>query len=122
MYTLEGGKMEQILEHTLLYDFYGELLTEHQKSIYEDVYFNDLSYSELASQLGVSRQSVHELIKRCNKILQDYEDKLHLVEKFMRVREQVASIEQLAAEFERSADKKLLHQIRTVSKEIMDTM
>lgn len=114
--------MEQILEHTLLYDFYGELLTAHQKSIYEDVYFNDLSYSELASQLGVSRQSVHELIKRCNKILQDYEDKLHLVEKFLQVRIRVASIEALAAEFEKNADKQLLCQIRQLSKEIMDTM
>ena len=40
--------MEKIVEQTLLYDFYGELLNEHQKNIYEDVVFNDLSLSEVA--------------------------------------------------------------------------
>jgi len=68
--------MEKILEQTLLYDFYGELLTEHQKQIYEDVVLNDYSFSEVASERGISRQGVHDLIKRCNKILKDYEDKL----------------------------------------------
>ena len=40
--------MEKIVEQTLLYDFYGELLTDHQKKVYEDVVFNDLSLSEAA--------------------------------------------------------------------------
>ena len=40
--------MEKIVEQTLLYDFYGELLTDHQKQVYEDVVFNDLSFSEAA--------------------------------------------------------------------------
>ena len=61
--------MEKIVEQGLLYDFYGELLTEHQKSIYEDVVFNDLSLSEIAKDKGISRQGVHDMIKRCDKIL-----------------------------------------------------
>ena len=69
--------MEQILQQTLLYDFYGELLTEHQRNVYEQVVLNDLSYSEAAAELGISRQGVHELIKRCNKILKSYEERLH---------------------------------------------
>ena len=52
--------MEKILEQTLLYDFYGELLTKHQKEIYEDVVLNDYSFSEVAQERGVSRQGVHE--------------------------------------------------------------
>ena len=48
--------MEKIVEQTLLYDFYGELLTEHQKQIYEDVVLNDLSFSEVAEERGISRQ------------------------------------------------------------------
>ena len=67
--------MEKILEQTLLYDFYGELLTKHQKEIYEDVVLNDYSFSEVAQERGVSRQGVHDLIRRCNKILEDYEKK-----------------------------------------------
>ena len=72
--------MEQFVQQTLLYDFYGELLTEHQRRIYEDVVLNDYSLSEAAADVGISRQGVHDNVKRCNKILLDYEEKLHLVE------------------------------------------
>ena len=47
--------MEKILEQTLLYDFYGELLTEHQRQVYEDVVLNDFSLSEVAAARGISR-------------------------------------------------------------------
>lgn len=75
--------MEKIVRQSLLYDFYGELLTEHQKNIYEDVVMNDMSYSEVARLSGISRQGVYDLIKRCDKILEEYEEKLKLVDKFM---------------------------------------
>ena len=63
-------EMEKIVEQGLLYDFYGELLTDHQRNVYEDVVFNDLSPSEIAKEQGISRQGVHDLIRRCNKILE----------------------------------------------------
>ncbi|HIV38717.1 MAG TPA: YlxM family DNA-binding protein, partial [Candidatus Blautia stercorigallinarum] len=81
--------MEKIVEQTLLYDFYGELLTEHQRRIYEDVVLNDYSLSEVAQELGISRQGVHDNLKRCSRILEDYEEKLHLVEKFVSIREKI---------------------------------
>lgn len=81
--------MEQFVQQTLLYDFYGELLTEHQRRIYEDVVLNDYSLSEVAADLGISRQGVHDNVKRCNKILSDYEEKLHLVEKFVNIKEKI---------------------------------
>lgn len=84
--------MEKIFEQALLYDFYGELLTEHQQNIYEDAVFNDMSLSEIAEVQGISRQGVHDLIKRCDKILQDYESKLHLVERFEKAKEKVGEI------------------------------
>ena len=101
VYDTQGGavrgcqerKMNKILEQTLLYDFYGELLTEHQKQIYEDVVLNDYSFSEVAAEQGISRQGVHDLIKRCNKILQEYESKLHLVEKFVTIKNQIEEME-----------------------------
>ena len=68
--------MEKIVEQALLFDFYGELLTKHQKQIYEDVVLNDLSLSEAAENYGITRQGVHDLIKRCNRILKGYEEKL----------------------------------------------
>lgn len=88
--------MERIVEQTFLYDFYGELLTEHQRHIYEDVVMNDYSYTEVAQEYDISRQGVHDLIKRCNKILEDYENRLHLVEKFLFIREKVEEIRTLA--------------------------
>ncbi len=87
--------MDRIFEQTLLYDFYGELLTAHQQSVYEDAVYNDMSLSEIAQEKGISRQGVHDLIKRCDKILQDYESKLHLVERFMGAREKIREIESL---------------------------
>ena len=87
--------MEKIFKQALLYDFYGELLTEHQRSIYEDTVYNDMSLGEIAQEYGISRQGVHDLIKRCDKILQDYEDKLQLVNKFSRAKDKVGKILEL---------------------------
>ena len=95
--------MEKIVEQGLLYDYYGELLTEHQKKIYEDAVYQDLSLSEIAEEAGISRQGVHDLIKRCDKILQDYEDKLHLVAKANAVKAKVEEIHRISAETEGSA-------------------
>ena len=69
--------MKDIFKSSLLYDFYGELLTERQKEIYEDFILNDLSLGEIAQDRGISRQGVHDLVKRCDKILNGYEEKLH---------------------------------------------
>ena len=55
-------KMDRILEQNLLYDFYGELLTEHQQRVYEDAVYNDMSLGEIAGEQGISRQGVHDLI------------------------------------------------------------
>ena len=67
--------MNKFLEQALLYDFYGELLTEHQKDVYEQVVLEDYSLSEIAQMKGISRQGVHDLVKRCQKILEGYEAK-----------------------------------------------
>ena len=91
--------MEKIVAQGLLYDFYGELLTEHQRRVYEDVVFNDMSLSEIAEEQGISRQGVHDMIRRCNRTLEEYEEKLHLVEKFLNIRSQVMEIHELAGNY-----------------------
>lgn len=88
--------MEKFVEQTLLYDFYGELLTERQQQVYESVVLEDCSLSEVAEDLGISRQGVHDMIKRCNHTLEEYESRLHLVEKFLCIRKQVQKIKELA--------------------------
>ena len=89
--------MEKFVEQTLLYDFYGELLTERQQQVYESVVLEDYSLSEVAEDLGISRQGVHDMIKRCNHTLEDYEARLHLVEKFVNIRRRVQKIQKLAS-------------------------
>ncbi len=115
-------KMDEILKQTLLFDFYGELLTEHQKEIYSQVVLEDYSLSEIAKDSGISRQGVHDLIKRCNKTLEGYEEKLHLVEKFMSVREKVHQIDTLLENYENQDEKVLIQQVKQLSGEIIEEL
>jgi hypothetical protein len=87
--------MDKIYEKTMLFDFYGELLTEHQRAVYADAVYQDMSLGEIAEERGISRQGVHDLIRRCDKILLDYESKLHLVERFARAKKTVQDIQKL---------------------------
>lgn len=96
--------MEKIIEQGILYDFYGELLKPHQRKIYEAAVYDDLSLSEIAEEAGISRQGVHDLIRRCDKILQEYEDKLQLVEKFGRTKLKVTEIAKLTDQLEQLTD------------------
>lgn len=116
--------MEKIFQQVLLYDFYGELLTEHQRNVYEDAVYNDMSLSEIAEEYGISRQGVHDLIKRCDKILLGYEEKLHLVEKFTGAKDKIAQLVELTkdleeSELEQSARDKVA-DIRRISTDLMN--
>ena len=113
--------MERIVEQALLYDFYGELLNEHQRQIYQDAVFNDLSLSEIAEEHGISRQGVHDLIKRVNKTLSEYEDKLHLIDKFMKTKEKVHEIDRLTNDYISSGDMECISKIQCLTKDIIDT-
>ena len=93
-----ADRMEKIVEHGLLYDFYGELLTAHQRQIYEDAVYHDMSLTEIADIQGISRQGVHDLIRRCDKILEQYEERLGLVKRFALIKEKVLHIDALAKE------------------------
>lgn len=115
--------MEKIVEQGLLYDFYGELLTEHQRNIYEDAVYNDMSLSEIAEEYGISRQGVHDLIRRCDKLLAGYEEKLHLVRKFAEAKKTIARIDALAEEGTQMPEKgcrEHLEKIRQLAAELME--
>lgn len=71
--------MDKTLYNTLLYDFYGELLSEKQKQIYEMYYLKDFSLMEISECVGISRQGVRDNVVRCEKALENYENKLSLV-------------------------------------------
>jgi hypothetical protein len=114
--------VKEKLEQTYLYDFYGELLNEHQRRIYEEFVFDDLSLGEIAAEEGISRQGVADMIKRCSKKLAGYEAKLHLVSKFLSVKADVERIHSLTGQFNRTQDETLISQIETISNEILEEL
>ena len=93
--VLKGKSMEKIVEQGLLYDFYGDLLTDHQKQVYERAVYENLSLGEIADEMGTSRQAVHDIIKRCDRILENYEEKLGLITRFEKIRTQIDEMERL---------------------------
>jgi hypothetical protein len=75
--------MERLAEMALLADFYGPLLTEKQRKIWDLHYEQDFSLVEIAELEEISRQAVYDLLRRTEKILQEYEEKLGLVQRFV---------------------------------------
>lgn len=114
--------MEKIGRQVFLYDFYGELLTEHQKRVYEDVVLNDMSLGEIAEELGISRQGVHDLVKRCDKILAGYEEKLHLVERFWKTKEDVSKIRDLSLHYNKDCIAQTMEEINQISGRILEEL
>ncbi len=62
-----------------LFDYYGDLLTSHQKEILQEYYYEDLSMNEIAENYSISKSAVQDLIKRCLNQLNEYENKLNLI-------------------------------------------
>ena len=118
------GSMDEILRRSLLFDFYGELLTDHQKEIYEAFDSEDMSLGEIAAQAGISRQGVHDLIRRVNKILENYESKLHLVERFMKIKDEAQEIKGLAESLlgDDEAGSAKLRRIIALTDELMEEL
>lgn len=84
--------IDKFSEKALLLDFYGSLLTEKQRLIMSRHYEEDMSLGEISEEFGVTRQAVHDIIKRSEKILEEYERKLGLVQRFIIQREKLKEI------------------------------
>ena len=84
---------DHLTEASLLYDFYGELLSERQKEVLTLRYEDDLSLAEIAEELGISRQGVHDALKNGEKALQRYEEKLGLVKRLEGSTEAIRKID-----------------------------
>ena len=77
------------LDNTMLFDFYGDLLTEKQKE-YFDLYHNeDLSLSEIAEAAGITRQGVYDIIMRAEKVLSEVEQKTGVIQKWRETRSEL---------------------------------
>ncbi len=89
--------MEEALLRTMLFDFYGELLTDKQRQYFDLHYNEDLSLAEIAQSEGITRQGVWDIIRRAEETLRRFEEKTGLVERFAAQRELLSRAEERVA-------------------------
>jgi predicted DNA-binding protein YlxM (UPF0122 family) len=121
MTNVDSGtaKLDEIVHLSMLYDFYGELFSDHKKRVFEDYILHDLSLSEIAEELNISRQGVHDIVKRCSQELKDYEDRLSLMKKFTVIKQKLNSIKELCIEIPKSGDIEKTQLIYTLTDDIL---
>lgn len=112
----------QTYRMSMLFDFYGDLLTDRQKEFYDLYYNEDLSLAEIAENYGISRQGVRDVIVRAEAAMTEIEDKTHIIQRFKQTSQVVAEIDAaadrlLAVVHERSIDQSLLEEIGRSIKE-----
>lgn len=90
--------LDKTLRMILLFDFYGTLLTDKQQLAIEMHYLNDLSLAEIGDELGVTRQAVHDILKRAEQVLAEYEEKLKFAAKQQREQQTIQHIYELIHE------------------------
>ena len=86
----------QTYRMSMLFDFYGDLLTDRQKEFYDLYYNEDLSLAEIAENYGITRQGVRDVIVRAEAYLTEVEDKTHLIRRFHEMRRQIAAVDSIA--------------------------
>ena len=112
-------KFDDVTRQSLLYDFYGELLTERQKEVMELYNEENLSLAEIAEEFGISRQGVHDALHKAQKALEEYERKLGLVERFSATREAISTIStEIDGAIDMAAAGKLSRQLKQIRSEI----
>lgn len=84
---------------SLLFDFYGALLGEHQREIMSAYHEDDLSLAEIADNMGMTRQGVHYTLKKAERMLKEYEDKLGMVRRYTDNQKKLRKAENIIEEF-----------------------
>lgn len=112
--------MEKIVEQGLLYDFYGELLTQHQRKVYEEAVYEDMSLTEIAAENGISKQGVHDLIKRCTNTLQGYEDRLHMIRRFEAIKSNAEELNRLSESG--ASEEELRNSVKCIAGNILEEL
>lgn len=115
-------KLQEIMELSRLFDFYGDMLGDHKKQIFEDYVLNDLSLGEIAEETGLSRQGVYDIIKRCSKKLREYESKLCLVKKFDFTKQKVNQIKRISEEIKASGEVSRIIELEKLSEDILNEL
>lgn len=86
----------QAYRMAMLFDFYGDLLTERQREFYDLYYNEDLSLAEIAENYGISRQGVRDVIVRAEAAMSEIEEKTHIIRRFHQSKAAIAAIDAAA--------------------------
>jgi Uncharacterized protein conserved in bacteria len=115
--------MEEILEVSMLLDFYGQLITRRQYEILDLHYNNDYSLSEIAQEMNISRQGVYDNIKRGKAALNELEEKLKLIRRFTEQKKKAKVILGLLEEIENSKlEQKCMEKLENAKKAVVEIM
>lgn len=112
--------LEKVAWINLLNDFYGQLLTQRQQDFMELYYGQNLSLGEIAAEFKVTRQAVHDTLKRAGQLLSEYEAKLGLVEKFNNERNKLTTVALLLDEHILTCPDRRVLRAREILGEILD--
>lgn len=111
--------MEEKIKISILCDLYGNLLTKKQQEFLNDYYNNDLSLSEIAENNNITRQAVRDIIKKGEKKLFEYEEKLSIMKRTLNQEKKIQHIlSELAKIKKDSSDKKVANILETIKKEL----
>jgi predicted DNA-binding protein YlxM (UPF0122 family) len=107
----------------MLYDFYGELLTDRQKEFFDLYYNEDLSLAEIAENYGISRQGVRDVIVRAEGIMTEMEDKTGIIKRFHLMQGQLSSIsENLDKIITINGDKYFDRELDALARQVKETV
>lgn len=110
---------DKTLHMTMLLDFYGELLTEKQRSFFEMYYNEDLSLAEMAELMGISRQGARDLIVRAEATLTETEEKIGLVKRHREQRAAADRMNEKLTELLRMTDGRAKELVQSIKDELL---
>lgn len=95
--------LNKLVEIGILFDFYGKLLSERQFTAIELYYIHNLSLAEIGEELGISRQSVYDTLKRAEEKLYEYERTLRLVKRYYYSKDEIDRLYDLIGDIEKES-------------------
>ena len=114
-----GSHMEEKVKISMLCQFYGKLLTQKQCEFINDYYNNDLSLSEIAENNNITRQAVRDIIKKGEKKLFEYEEKLQFMKRTLnqdkKIEKALAELTKIQKDY---SDKQIANVLETIKKEL----
>ena len=111
---------DETVLRTMLFDFYGELLTEKQREYFDLHYNADLSLAEIAESSGISRQGVWDIIRRAEATLRETEQKTGLVRRYGAQRQTLREIEQKLQALMSLTDGEALRLVREIAGQVAE--